>query len=73
MQVIRTIKEADESGIVQVHLPSSFGRRVEVIILSLSEGEAQDASGQELMKLQETSGFARGVLGHPAEDIWNDL
>jgi hypothetical protein len=36
MQVIRTIKEADENGIVQVHLPSSFGRRVEVIILSLT-------------------------------------
>ena len=73
MQAIRTIKEADEDGIVHIQLPPSFGRRVELIILSLSEEEALGEPGWELMKMQGSSGFARDVLGDPAEDIWNDL
>ena len=73
MQAIRAIKEVDKDGVVHVQLPPSFGRRVELIILPLSDEESQNAPAWELMKLQETSGFARDVLGNPAEDVWNEL
>jgi hypothetical protein len=73
MQAMRTISNVDEDGIVRVRLPASFGKRVELIILSLTEGEAQDPAGWELMKLQETSGFAANVLANPGEDVWNDV
>ena len=73
MIAIRSIQTADESGFIHIKLPQNFGKKVELIVLPLSEVGVEQDDRWEMMKLQALSGFAQKVLSNPAEDVWNDL
>jgi hypothetical protein len=72
MQALRVIQEVAADGYLHVKVPQGLGNRFELIILPLSEDEAQGDS-LEYMKLQQESGFAKQVLASAEEDVWNDL
>jgi hypothetical protein len=73
MIVMRSIQTADESGVIHIKLPQNFGKKVELIVLPLSEAGVGHDERWEMMRLQASSGFAQKVLSNPAEDVWNDL
>ena len=73
MIAMRSIQTADQSGVIHIKLPQNFGKKVELIVLRLSEASAGHDDRWEMMRLQTSSGFAQKVLSDPAEDVWNDL
>jgi len=71
MQALRkTCNVAGDRKII-VNVPEDFGNKVDIIVLK--SGDKDFEASIELTKLQETTGFARDVLGSPEEDVWNEL
>ena len=73
MIAMRSIQTADQSGVIHIKLPQNFGKKVELIVLPLSEAGVGHDDRREMMRLQASSGFAQKILSDPAEDVWNDL
>ena len=71
MQVIRKIVE--RANIKVVSVPAEFGDTVEIIVLPVKETRDISTDQEELMKLQEQTGFARTVLADKSEDVWNEI
>lgn len=46
---------------------------VQVVVLFMDDFSSAHQRIIEMAKLQESTGFAKQVLGNPAEDVWNDL
>ena len=71
---LRQFVTADASHTIHVKLPPEISGRVEVIVMSASDGKA-DIPEESLVqaKLMDESGFARNVLNNPDEDCWNEL
>jgi hypothetical protein len=46
---------------------------MQVVVLFMDESTSEQQRIIEMAKLQESTGFAKEVLGNPAEDVWNDL
>lgn len=70
MHAQRVVSTVDENGLVHVGTDQPKGTRVAVIVLPLEE-ELPTAVSVAVMQAQ--GGFAREVLGNPAEDVWNEL
>jgi len=58
---------------IELRIPPEFGNRVRLIVLPDDEAGQAEEEIQAMLKLQEETGFARAVLGDPAEEVWNDL
>lgn len=71
MQVIRKIVE--RANIKVISVPEEFGDTVEIIVLPVREARGISTDQEELMKLQEQTGFARTVLADKSEDVWNEV
>jgi hypothetical protein len=69
-QAIRKIVKRE--SIKAVSVPIDFGDTVELIILPINNDTVPTES-EQLMKLQEKTGFANTVLGNSTEDVWNDI
>lgn len=71
MKAIQQIVTVGEGGQVALHVAKPVGSRVRVWVFEADDAPPDEAL--ELARLQEATGFARTVLAHPAEDVWNDL
>ena len=71
MQAIRRIVK--RKSIKAVSVPQEFGDTVEIIVLSVKKTEDISAGQEDLMKLQDQTGFARTVLADRSENVWNEL
>ena len=71
MQVIRKIVERADIKVVSV--PEEFGDQVEIIVLPVRGEKAIPSDSENLMKLQERTGFASETLAGESEDVWNEL
>ena len=65
--------EVGEDHRIELRIPPEFGNRVRLIILPDDEPGQAEEEIQAMLKSQEETGFARAVLGDPAEEVWNDL
>jgi len=70
MQAIRKI--VCRADIKAVKVPEEFGEKVELLVLPIANKHLFNES-EQLMLLQEKSGFAQSVLGDGKEDVWNDI
>ncbi len=70
-QAIRQIVKRE--SIKAVSVPENFGDMVEVIVLPIGEKFSMPKASEQLMKLQEQTGFANTVLADSAEDVWNEI
>ncbi len=71
MQAIRQIVKRE--SIKSVLVPEEFGENVEILILPIDKTPKSKSDSEQLMNLQEQSGFAKTVLADSQEDVWNDL
>lgn len=71
MQVIRQIVKRE--SIKAVFVPEEFGDNVEILVLPTKEIRSKKNDSEQLMKLQEQSGFVKTVLADSQEDVWNEL
>lgn len=70
-QAIRQIVKRET--IKAVSVPEDFGDMVEIIVLPAGEKPALREESEQLMNLQEQTGFAKTVLADSAEDVWNEI
>ncbi len=71
MQAIRQIVKRE--SIKSVFIPEELGENVEIRILPIDKTPKSKSDFEQLMNLQEHSGFARTILADSQEDVWNDL
>jgi len=69
MQAIRKIINADDIRAV-VNIPETFGGKVEIVVLPLFD--EQDLLSEDMMKIQQESGFIRAIFESDKEDVWNN-
>ena len=43
MRALRLIKETSDGGVVQIEIPKAFGKRVEIIVMPVSEESENEA------------------------------
>lgn len=70
MQAIRKIIDADDIRAV-VNIPEAFGKKVKMIVLPLSN--EQELMSEDMMKLQQESGFIKAIFESEKEDVWNNV
>ncbi|MEY3288394.1 MAG: hypothetical protein RLZZ419_636 [Pseudomonadota bacterium] len=73
MHAITRIEMVDESGYIHLQLEKLAGAKVRIIIQDIDSISATPVESFALARMQEQTGFAKHVLGSPAEDVWNDL
>ena len=66
MQAVRKIVKRE--SIKSVFVPEEFGDRVEIIVLPIQDERTIPSDSENLMKLQEKTGFASDVLAGERED-----
>jgi len=71
IQAVRRVERVEHDGLLTLQIPEFTGIEVEVIIMPQPEGVS--ARSLEMMRLQESSGFASKVLADAGEDVWNGL
>lgn len=71
MQVIRQIVKRE--SIKAVSVPETFGEDVEILVLPVNKTQDTQSESEQLMKLQEQTGFVKTILTDHHEDVWNDL
>jgi hypothetical protein len=69
MQAIRKIVDVDVISNV-VNIPKTFGKKVEMIVLPLFND--RELMSEDMMKLQQGSGFIKAIFESKKEDVWNN-
>jgi len=70
MQAIRKIVDVDAISSV-VNIPEAFGKKVEMIVLPLFND--RELMSEDMMKLQQESGFIKAIFESKKEDVWNNV
>ncbi|MBI4707666.1 MAG: hypothetical protein HY761_07055 [Candidatus Omnitrophica bacterium] len=70
MQAIRKIVDVDAISSV-INIPETFGKKVEMIVLPLFND--LELTSEDMMKLQEGSGFIKAIFESKKEDVWNNV
>ena len=73
MQAFRAIYSVAEDGFVKIKVPSSMGKRVEVILLPSETEDSSPCSSDTSSVSLHQNGFCSKVLAAKEEDVWNDL
>ena len=71
LQAVRQV--VARKDIASVHIPEEFGEQVELIVLPVQVKSAMPAVSEDLLRIQEQSGFTAQILADKQEDIWIDI